>query len=102
HDAVEWELAQHNPRLAQLPRVLALSKADLVDEDTRRRLRRQWAERLGPEVPVLVTSAVTGLGLHKLAGELLRMVPEEQGDVPRPQLREAREPMTEHRVFRPA
>ena len=30
--AVEHELALHDPRLAALPRVLALSKADLVDE----------------------------------------------------------------------
>ncbi len=32
---VERELELHNPRLAVLPRVLALSKADLVDEDAR-------------------------------------------------------------------
>ena len=32
---VERELALHDPRLAALPRVLALSKADLVDEPTR-------------------------------------------------------------------
>ena len=31
HATVERELALHDPRLAGLPRVLALSKADLVD-----------------------------------------------------------------------
>ena len=48
HATVERELELHNPRLAILPRVLALSKADLVDEDTRAAARARWAERLGP------------------------------------------------------
>ena len=41
HAVVERELAHHDPRLASLPRVLALSKADLVDPDrASRRARR--------------------------------------------------------------
>src|ERR1700758_2081332 len=50
---VERELELHNPRLAVLPRVLALSKADLVDEDTRQAARARWAERLGSGTPVV-------------------------------------------------
>ena len=34
HATVERELELHDPRLAALPRVLALSKADLVDAET--------------------------------------------------------------------
>ena len=30
HRVIEAELAEHDPRLAELPRILALSKADLV------------------------------------------------------------------------
>ena len=37
---IEHELAAHDPRLAALPRVLALSKADLVHARTRRRRPR--------------------------------------------------------------
>ena len=33
HGVIERELAEHDPRLAELPRILALSKADLVPED---------------------------------------------------------------------
>ena len=33
HETIERELASHDPRLASLPRVLALSKADLVAPD---------------------------------------------------------------------
>jgi GTPase len=75
HETIERELAAHDPRLAALPRVLALSKGDLVDAATRERAAREWRERLGPEVPVIVTSSATGLGLPELAAELLRRVP---------------------------
>jgi len=102
---VERELELHNPRLAGLPRVLALSKGDLVDEDTRAVARAAWAARLGPDTPVVVTSSATRLGLAELAGELLRLVPEAVVD---DGLDAAGAPaggdgeLAEHRVFRPA
>jgi GTPase len=102
---VERELELHNPRLAVLPRVLALSKADLVDEAAREVARADWAARLGPDTPVVVTSSATGLGLDKLARELLRLVPEE---APEPGIDAAGaradgdDDLAEHRVFRPA
>ncbi len=105
HAAVEQELERHDPRLVSLPRILALSKADLVDAETAERARRQWRERLGPEVPVLITSSVTHAGLVALAAELVRRVPETpppdavgaDNGAP-PDLAE----LAEHRVFRPA
>jgi len=102
---VERELELHNPRLAGLPRVLALSKGDLVDEDTRAAARAAWAARLGPDTPVVVTSSATRLGLAELAGELLRLIPEAVVD---DGLDAAGAPaggdgeLAEHRVFRPA
>src|ERR1700743_1114062 len=47
HATVEHELASHDPRLASLPRILALSKADLVDADAAATARTAWQERLG-------------------------------------------------------
>jgi GTP-binding protein len=98
HATVERELELHNPRLAVLPRVLALSKADLVDADAREAAREGWARRL--EVPVIVTSAATGLGLQELSTELVRRVPVDEPpaalDV------QNGEELAEHRVFRPA
>ena len=75
HETIEHELALHDPRLAALPRILALSKADLVDEAAREAARGSWRRRLGPDVPVIVTSAVARIGLDELARELLRRVP---------------------------
>jgi GTP-binding protein len=106
HATVEEELALHDPRLAALPRILALSKADLVDAETAARARAAWAARLGEDVPVLLTSAATRAGLDALARELVRRIPlatvasgagaGEASPDPAPQ------ELPEHRVFRPA
>ncbi len=103
HATVEHELERHDPRLAALPRVLALSKGDLVDERQRAAARAQWMDRLGPEVPVIVTSSVSRLGLRELTAELLRRVPAlaepEDGAGAGAELEVE---LAEHRVFRPA
>jgi GTP-binding protein len=75
HATIEHELAAHDERLASLPRVLALSKADLVSPQRAAEAVAQWSERLGAEVPVIATSSATGAGLRELAGALLRCVP---------------------------
>ena len=103
HATVEHELARHDPRLAALPRILALSKGDLVDEARRAAARAQWQARLGPDVPVIVTSSVSRLGLDELAAQLLRRVPA-VAETPAvvaadPELEVE---LAEHRVFRPA
>ena len=100
HALVERELELHDPRLASLPRVLALSKADLVDASTGERERARWAERLGSEVPVILTSAISGAGLSQLSRELLRLVPVEPANAEEAAAAEPAE-LAAHRVFRP-
>src|SRR5579872_2502129 len=46
HATVERELELHDPRLAGLPRVLALSKADLVTPEAARAALATWRERV--------------------------------------------------------
>jgi GTP-binding protein len=102
HATVEHELASHDPRLAALPRILALSKADLVDAETAAAARAEWEARLGEVVPVLVTSSVSRAGLGELAAELVRRVPETvvaAGVLGEPELNVD---LAEHQVFRPA
>jgi GTPase len=99
HETVERELAAHDPRLASLPRVLALSKADLVAADEAESQARAWREHLGEEVPVVVTSSATGQGLDELAVLLGRSVPVAE-PVPAPPAGE--EDLAEHMTFRPA
>lgn len=103
HLAVERELGLHDPRLAGLPRILALSKADLVEPAVADAAVTAWSERLGDHVPVLVTSSATRQGLDELARELGRRVPlapvasgavaDLDGEAP---------DLAEHRVYRPA
>jgi GTP-binding protein len=107
HETIERELAAHDARLAALPRILALSKADLVGAERRREAQDRWRERLGPETPVIVTSSASGLGIDELAGALLEAVPataEEPPGVlaPGPSDGAAEDELLEHMVFRPA
>jgi GTPase len=74
HETVERELRLHDPRLASLPRVLALSKVDLVDAATAAAVLEEWRGRLGPQVPVILTSSVTRTGLDGLAALLTHRI----------------------------
>jgi GTP-binding protein len=102
---VEAELAGHGAGLAELPRILCLSKADLLPEERARGAAGEWRARLGKSVrDVVVTSAASGMGLGQLRAAILREVPPEPvhrapseagtpsdpGDVP-----------AAHRVYRP-
>jgi GTP-binding protein len=95
---IERELAEHDPRLAALPRILALSKADLVAPEEAQAAAASWRARV--DVPVIVTSSATRQGLDELARELLRRVPLEEpvalDDVA------GESEVAEFQVFRPA
>jgi GTP-binding protein len=96
-DVIERELGEHDPRLAELPRVLALSKADLVPAEDAAAAVAAWRARLGA-VPVVVTSAATRQGLDELARLLLRLVPPAEPVDPAA----AEDEVAEFQVFRPA
>ncbi|MCW2983830.1 MAG: obgE [Conexibacter sp.] len=111
---IEAELAEYDEGLARLPRILALSKADLVSVEEAEMVAEVWRERFAAAVPpreeweepveptpVLITSSATGLGLDELRAELLRRVPVVEEAVLPPGL-EAAEGLEEHRTFRPS
>jgi len=98
HATVERELALHDQRLAALPRILALSKSDLIAPEAAAAAAAEWGERLGAEVPVLVTSSVSGAGLDELTRKLLRWVPVLPAAT---EAAPALDELAEHRVFRP-
>jgi GTP-binding protein len=113
---IEAELASYDARLAALPRVLVLSKADLVPPGEVEQAATRWRARFAAQLPereaweapvdptpVLVTSSATGQGLDELAAELLRRVPvAEPVAAAAVEGLEEGEALAEHRVFRPA
>jgi GTPase len=111
YETIEHELSAYDPRLAsdQVGRILALSKADLVDAATAQAAQEDWQQRLGDDVRVFVTSSISRTGLRELSNELLRRVPETPAidpdapidNVARAALADGAE-LAEHRVFRPA
>jgi GTPase len=92
-ETVEAELREHGHGLAQLPRLLALSKADLVPPEEAAGAVERWRERLG--VDVIATSAATGEGLEQLSGAIFRHVAVEERTA------ERGEKPAVHRVYRP-
>jgi GTP-binding protein len=91
---VEAELREHGHGLAELPRIVCLSKADLLPASEVDRSVRQWQDRLG-DAPVLATSAATGQGLDRLRDAIVQGVPAEEAAPAT-----AETPAT-HRVYRP-
>ncbi|WP_116107749.1 GTPase ObgE [Lewinella sp. IMCC34191] len=64
------ELKQYNPELLDKPRVLALTRADMVDEE----LKRLRAGEVPTDLPSLYISAVTGEGMTALKDMLYQMI----------------------------
>jgi len=95
HAAVERELREHGGGLAILPRILCLSKADLVPEERAAAAVEEWRERLGNTVvDVHATSAATGAGVRELAAAVFRHVPPDEGE-------QHHAGPVAHRVYRP-
>jgi GTP-binding protein len=111
-ETVEREIELYQERLATLPRIVALSKADLVTSEEGEQALREWRQRMGEEVPVILTSSATRQGLDELTTELLRRVPMLDGDdaigdvagqrASKEGTRVILDDLPEHRVFRPA
>jgi GTPase len=96
HATVERELSEHGHGLALLPRILCLSKADLVPEERVREAEEEWRGRLGgAALEVLSTSAATGAGLDRLAAALLEHGPPAEAEAPGESVPAV------HRVYRP-
>jgi GTPase len=102
HRVIERELAEYDRRLARLPRILVLSKADLVPAEDAEAARAAWVERVPEGVPVMVTSSATGQGIEELGGELLSRVPVEVAAPAPVEAAVAGEALAEHRTFKPA
>jgi GTPase len=55
------ELKEYNPELLDKPRLLAISKADLLDEELKKEMKREL-----PKIKTVFISSITGEGILKL------------------------------------
>ncbi|MTB52279.1 GTPase ObgE [Lewinella sp. W8] len=70
------ELEAYNPELLDKPRLLALTRADMVDEE----LKEMRAGEIPEDLPHQYISAVTGEGIQELKDTLYRMIIESRED----------------------
>ena len=71
------ELEQFNPQLVDKPRVLAVSKSDMLDDE----LREEIAKTLPEGIPSVFISAVTGQGITELKDMLWRAITDESNRI---------------------
>ena len=64
------ELRAHDPALLEKPRVVAVSKIDVLSEDERALLPEILGEAFGEEEPVLPVSSVAQIGIERLKSTL--------------------------------
>lgn len=78
YEILSNELATFNPDLVEKPRVLAITKCDLIDEELKEMLR----EGLPTDVPVVFISSVAQQGLTELKDVLWRTINDEHNRIP--------------------
>ena len=71
------ELEQFNPQLADKPRVLAVSKSDMLDDELIAEMRPSLPEG----IPAVFISAVTGLGITELKDLLWAQITDERNRI---------------------
>lgn len=108
-EVIQNELWAYDPRIARLPQIVVLSKADLVDDEAIERARaivekaiEHMVDRRGEVLGIHAVSSATGRGLTQLmqglfagAAQAERRAEEEQ-PAPAPGM-----PLDEYRVYRP-
>ena len=110
YETVRAELAEYGAGLAELPELIALSKADLVPAERADEFVAELSRALGDRVlRVLATSAATGAGLDELSAAIAAAFEPDSEGAERP-VPSGSDPSgtgepefeTEHRVYRPA
>lgn len=71
------ELEKFNPQLADKPRVLAVSKSDMLDDE----LIEELSKTLPEGIPTVFISAVTGMGIDKLKDILWGEITDERNRI---------------------
>ena len=77
YDLLVSELEKFNPQLADKPRVLAISKSDMLDDE----LMEEMKQHLPTDIPTVFISAVTGMGIDRLKDILWGEITDERNRI---------------------
>ncbi|MBD5202160.1 MAG: GTPase ObgE [Barnesiella sp.] len=77
YDILVSELEKFNPQLADKPRVLAISKSDMLDDE----LMEEMKQHLPTDIPTVFISAVTGMGIDRLKDILWGEITDERNRI---------------------
>ncbi|MAY74934.1 MAG: GTPase ObgE [Phycisphaerae bacterium] len=82
---IRAELAGYSSELAEKPEVIALNKADLIPDDMRDEMLREFRAKLQPgaETHVFFMSGASGFGLNDVLESLWRFAPQAKRDQPK-------------------
>jgi GTPase len=72
YEIIRGELVAYDPKLAELPEIIALNKVDLLDEEEAQLKQKELIEASGSKVYLL--SSITRIGLESLLYTLLKQV----------------------------
>ncbi|MBP5743077.1 MAG: hypothetical protein J6W49_06540, partial [Paludibacteraceae bacterium] len=64
----------YNPQLADKPRILGISKCDMLDDELKEKLQEEVKETIPSEVETVFFSSVAGMGLDELKDKIWEKV----------------------------
>ncbi|EAY27102.1 GTPase ObgE [Microscilla marina] len=75
------ELRKYNPELLDKKRILAVSKADMLDEELEQEVQKILDNEIPEDIPTLIFSSVTQKGLDPLKDTIMRMLTQKDEEV---------------------
>ena len=81
YETLLGELRKYNPELLDKKRILAVSKADMLDEELEEEIQSILDNEIPDEIPTLIFSSVTQKGLEPLKDTIMRILTQEDEKV---------------------
>lgn len=75
------ELRKYNPELLDKKRILAVSKADMLDEELEQEIQVILDEEIADDIPTVIFSSVTQKGIDSLKDLIMRMLTQKDEEV---------------------
>ncbi|WP_299460540.1 GTPase ObgE [uncultured Microscilla sp.] len=81
YETLLGELRKYNPELLDKKRILAVSKADMLDEELEQEVQKILDNEIPGDIPTLIFSSVTQKGLDPLKDTIMRMLTQKDEEV---------------------